>query len=114
MKKDKVLRRIAVWYTCWYMQQSTIDQIKERIIPLLKEAGVLRASLFGSYVRGEQTEESDIDILIEFPEGKSLLDLVDLEMKLEQTLGRKVDVLTYNSVSAYLKEYIQKDQQQIL
>ncbi len=57
------------------MQQSTIDQIKERIIPLLKEAGVLRASLFGSYVRGEQTEESDIDILIEFPEGKSLLDL---------------------------------------
>jgi uncharacterized protein len=96
------------------MQQSTIDQIKERIIPLLKEAGVLRASLFGSYVRGEQTEESDIDILIEFPEGKSLLDLVDLEMKLEQTLGRKVDVLTYTSVSTYLKEYIQKDQLQIL
>ncbi len=96
------------------MQQSTIDQIKERIIPLLKEAGVLRASLFGSYVRGEQTEESDIDILIEFPEGKSLLDLVDLEMKLEQTLGRKVDVLTYTSVSPYLTEYIQKDQLQIL
>jgi hypothetical protein len=74
----------------------------------------LRSSLFGSVVRGEQTEESDIDILIEFPKGKSLIDLIDLEMKLEQTLGRKVDLLTYNSVSPYLKEYIQHDQLQIL
>jgi hypothetical protein len=92
----------------------TIEQIRERILPLLKEAGVLRSSLFGSVVRGEQTEESDIDILIEFPKGKSLIDLIDLEMKLEQTLGRKVDLLTYNSVSPYLKEYIQHDQLQIL
>lgn len=99
------------------MQQHTdvtIEQIKQRIVPLLKEAGVLRSSLFGSVVRGEQTEESDIDILIEFPKGKSLLDLIDLEMKLEQVLGRKVDLLTYNSVSPYLKEYIQNDQLQIL
>jgi hypothetical protein len=99
------------------MQQNTsvtIEQIKERILPLLKEAGVLRSSLFGSVVRGEQTEESDIDILIEFPKGKSLLDLIDLEMKLEQVLGKNVDLLTYNSVSPYLKEYIQNDQLQIL
>ncbi len=94
--------------------QATIQHIRERIIPLLKEAGVLRSSLFGSYVRGEQAEESDIDILIEFPKGKSLLDLIDLEMKLEQALGKKVDLLTYNSISPYIKEYIQKDQLQIL
>jgi hypothetical protein len=92
----------------------TIEQIKQRIVPLLKEAGVLRSSLFGSVVRGEQTAKSDIDILIEFPKGKSLLDLIDLEMKLEQVLGKKVDLLTYNSVSPYLKEHIQNDQLQIL
>ena len=80
----------------------------------MKESGVLRSSLFGSVVRGEQTEESNIDILIEFPKGKSLLDLIDLEMKLEQAVGSKVDLLTYNSVSPYLKEYIQHDQIQIL
>jgi predicted nucleotidyltransferase len=92
----------------------TIEQVKKRILPLLKEAGVVRSSLFGSFVRGEQTEESDIDILIEFPKGKSLLDLVDLEMKLEQALGRKVDLLTYNSLSPYLKDSIQNGQLPIL
>jgi uncharacterized protein len=92
----------------------TIEQVKKRILPLLKEAGVLRSSLFGSFIRGEQTEESDIDILIEFPKGKSLLDLVDLEMKLEQVLGRKVDLLTYNSLSPYLKDSIQNAQLPIL
>ena len=92
----------------------TIDEVKNRILPLLKEAGVMRSSLFGSFVRGEQTEQSDIDILVEFPKGKSLLDLVDLEMKLEQALGRKVDLLTYNSLSPYLKDSIQNTQLPIL
>ncbi len=92
----------------------TLDQIKQKAIPLLKESGVLRSSLFGSYVRGEQTKESDIDMLIEFPRGKSLLDLIRLEMKLEEILGRKVDLLTYKSISPYLIDSVQKDQVQIL
>jgi predicted nucleotidyltransferase len=99
------------------MQQvtnDTIEQVKRRILPLLKEAGVVRSSLFGSFVRGEQTEVSDIDILIEFPKGKSLLDLVGLEMKLEQAVGRKVDLLTYNSLSPYLRDTIQNTQLPIL
>lgn len=91
-----------------------LDQIKVQILPVLKEAGVLRSSLFGSYVRGEAKESSDIDILVEFPKGKSLLDLIALERKLEESLGKKVDVLTYKSISPLLKEYIQKDQVQIL
>ncbi len=105
-----------VWYTYNAMRKDdiTIDQIREHAVPILKEAGVLRSSIFGSYVRGEQTEDSDIDILIEFPKGKSLLDLVNLEMQLEMVLGKKVDLLTYKSVSPYLKEYIEKDQLQIL
>lgn len=92
----------------------SIDQIKTQILPVLKEAGVLRSSLFGSYVRGEAAESSDIDILVEFPKGKSLLDLISLERKLEESLGKKVDVLTYKSISPLLKEYIQRDQVQIL
>ena len=92
----------------------TIDQIKQKAVPVLKDAGVLRSSLFGSYARSEQTNDSDIDILIEFEKGKSLLDLVGLEMDLQEVLGKKVDVLTYKSVSPHLKEYITKDQIQIL
>jgi uncharacterized protein len=93
---------------------ANLDEIKKTITPLLQEAGVIRSSLFGSYVSGYQTEKSDIDILIEFPKGKSLLDLIDLEMKLEQKLGKKVDLLTYNSLSPYISEYVQNNQYPIL
>lgn len=96
------------------MTQANLDNIKNKALPLLKEAGVLRSSLFGSYARGEENENSDIDMLIEFPKGKSLLDLIDLENKLEEALGKKVDLVTYKSVSPYLKEYIEHDQVQIL
>lgn len=96
------------------MTQVNLDNIKQKALPLLKEAGVIRSSLFGSYVRGEENEESDIDMLIEFPKGKSLLDLVRLERKLEEVLGKKVDLVTYKSVSPLLKEYIFRDELQIL
>jgi len=91
-----------------------VQQIKQKAIPLLKEAGVTRSSLFGSYARGDFTEKSDIDLLVEFPRGKSLLDLIGLSQDLEEVFGKKVDVHTYKSVSPYLKEYIEKDQIQIL
>lgn len=91
-----------------------LHTIKEKVLPILKQAGVTRSSIFGSYVRGDNREDSDIDMLVDLPKGKSLLDLVDLEMKLEKILGKKVDLITYRSISPYLKEYIQRDQVQIL
>lgn len=86
----------------------TIDQIKAKSIPVLKKHGVKRASLFGSYVLGEQKRASDIDILIQYPEnsGKSLLDFVSLEHELQQVLKKKVDLVTPNGVSPYLKNEI--------
>ncbi len=96
------------------MTQANLDNIKNKALPILKEAGVTRSSLFGSYVRGEETEDSDIDVLVELPKGKSLLDLIGLENKLQEALGKKIDLLTYKSISPYLKVYIQKDQIQIL
>lgn len=94
--------------------QIKINDIKNKAIPLLKESGVVRSSLFGSFVRGEETDNSDIDFLVELPKDKSYLDLVRLELKLEKALDKKVDLLTYQSISPYLKDYIQKDQLAIL
>jgi len=59
-------------------------------------------------------ESSDIDILVEFGAEKSLLDLAGLEIELEESLGRKVDVLTYNSLHPLLKERILSEQRVIL
>lgn len=94
--------------------KTSLDEIKIKAIPILKEAGVTHSSIFGSYVKGEEREDSDIDILIEFPKGKSLLDLVRLQRKLEEAIGKKVDVATYKSVSPLLQKYIQGDLVQIL
>ncbi len=91
-----------------------LEEIKKKALPVLKEAGVLRGAFFGSYVRGEQTNKSDIDILVELPKGSSLFDLIGLEQRLEEVLKNKVDLVTYKSVSPRIKDYIEKDQLPIL
>jgi len=93
---------------------ATLQSVTDKILPVLKEAGVTKSSLFGSYVRGDYRKDSDVDILVELPKGNSLLDLVRLEKKLENALGKKVDLLTYNSVHPLLKDHIGRDQLQIL
>lgn len=68
----------------------SIEQLKEIIVPILKEKGVIRSSLFGSYAHGSVTRDSDIDVLVELPDGKDLLDLVDLQFALEDRLQKKL------------------------
>jgi len=91
-----------------------LEGLKSKIIPILERYEVKRAAVFGSFVRGEHKKESDIDILIEFKGEKSLLDLAGLKIELEETLKRKVDVLTYTSLHPLLKERILKEQKMIL
>jgi len=81
---------------------------------VLERYDVKRAAVFGSLVRGEQKEGSDIDILVEFEGEKSLLDLAGLKIELEEALHRKVDVLTYNSLHPLLKDRILQEQKVIL
>lgn len=89
-------------------------EIRDKIIGVLRKHGVKRAALFGSIVRGELSDESDIDILIEFEGRKSLLDLAGLKIELEDMMKRGVDVITYNSLHPLLKERILRYQEAIL
>lgn len=84
----------------------TIEEIKEKVTPILKEDGIIRSSIFGSIVRGEDTKKSDIDMLVEVPSGFSLFDLVGLQYKLEEKLGKKVDLHTYRAIHPRLKNRI--------
>lgn len=86
----------------------------ERIIDILRKNGVKRAALFGSIVRGEMTDESDVDLLVEFENRASLLDLSGLKIELEDALNRRVDVLTYRSLHPLLKDRILAEQVRIL
>ena len=65
--------------------------------------------LYGSYARGEEKPESDIDILVEFSETKGLLNLVRIERELSEFLGLKVDLLTEESISPYLIDGIKRE-----
>jgi len=91
-----------------------LDEIKVKIIPVLRRYDVRKAAIFGSFVKGEERKDSDIDILVEFKGEKSLLDLAGLKIELEEILGRKVDVLTYNSLHPLLKDKILQEQKVIL
>jgi len=91
-----------------------VEQIKRKILPILQRYDVIRAAIFGSFVRDEIQETSDLDILVEFKGEKSLLDLAGLKIELEELLGRKVDVLTYDSLHPLLKDNILSEQEVIL
>ena len=65
--------------------------------------------VFGSYVRGEEKLESDIDILVRFKEGATLFDLVGLAEFLEEKLGIRADVVSERALRPELKEQILKE-----
>ena len=65
--------------------------------------------VFGSFIRGEQSDVSDIDILVDFEEGADLFDLVGLSLLLEERLQRKVDVVSKNALREELREQVLKE-----
>ncbi|MEM4308545.1 MAG: nucleotidyltransferase family protein [Thermoplasmata archaeon] len=84
-------------------------ELFEKITQFLKERGVKKVAIFGSYVRGEERPDSDIDIVVEFSERKSLLDIIELEQELSELLGVKVELLTEKSISPYMIERIKNE-----
>jgi uncharacterized protein len=75
----------------------------------LKKQGAKKVAVFGSYARNEQKKNSDIDIIVEFKNKKSLLEIVKIERQLSELTGIKVDLSTKNSISPYLIESIKKE-----
>jgi len=91
-----------------------VEEIKRKILPVLERHDVVRASLFGSIVRGEADVESDIDLLVEFRGEKSLLDLAGLKIDIEELVGRRVDILTFDSLHPLLRDRILEEQEAVL
>lgn len=81
----------------------------EKITQVLKGQGAKKIAVFGSYARVEEKAKSDIDIIVEFSERKSLLELVKIERELSDTVGMKVDLLTEKSISPYLIDTVRKE-----
>ncbi len=91
----------------------SLSSIKRRVIPILKRNKVKKAGVFGSYAKGFPEERSDIDIIIEPPRGIGF-GFAGIKIELEKNLGKKVDLVTYNGLSPYLKDKILKEEVRIL
>jgi predicted nucleotidyltransferase len=90
----------------------TLEELKEILTQhkeVLKEKfKVKNIAIFGSYVRGEQNQESDIDILVEFQEPVGFL-FIHLADYLEEILGVRVDLLTPDAIKPNRQRYIMED-----
>lgn len=80
-----------------------VDELRKT----LRGHGILKASVFGSYARGEQTPKSDLDLFIICKPGTSLFDVFDLQTALEKQTGVKVDLVT--KINEHFREYIEPE-----
>ncbi|MBQ9068222.1 MAG: nucleotidyltransferase domain-containing protein [Eggerthellaceae bacterium] len=83
--------------------RKTIQESVCRIAPRYK---IVRASLFGSYARDEQTDSSDVDVLIDTDSGFTLLDAISFENELEDTLSCSVDVVSRRALTGSFRDQV--------
>ncbi|HII02772.1 TPA: nucleotidyltransferase family protein [Methanosarcinaceae archaeon] len=87
-----------------------ISTLKEHEKLIRQKFGVKRIGIFGSFARGEEREDSDLDVLVEFEEGQKTFDnYMDLKFYLEDLFGRKVDLVTEKALKRQLKDIIMKE-----
>ena len=89
----------------------TTDMIKTTVAEYFKTQPVLKAWLFGSYSRGEQTKESDVDILVQYDRSQriGLLKIAGMHIDLENLLGHKVDIVEDGTLRPWAVESVNKD-----
>jgi len=83
---------------------------KKNLAHIQQTFGIKRIGIFGSFARGEQNNESDVDVLVEFKSGEATFDnFMQLAYYLEDLLKRHVDILTCDGISKYIRPYIEKE-----
>lgn len=83
-----------------------LKQNKSEIIALASRFHAENVRVFGSVARGEERVDSDIDLLVEFQPGATLVDQVGLSAALSEALGRKVDVVSERALNRYLRQRV--------
>ena len=86
-----------------------LQVITEKLSPILAKNRIISAAVFGSYARGEENEQSDIDILIETPRPFGLIQFIQLKQEMESAIQKKVDLVTPNSLNKFIRPQTMKD-----
>ena len=93
--------------------RKSLEKIKPEILKILKKNNIKKAGIFGSYARGENKKESDIDIVIK-PTKNMGFGFAGIKIELEEKLKKKVDLLTYNSIHPLLRKIILSEEIRII
>ncbi|HPQ53772.1 MAG TPA: nucleotidyltransferase family protein [Spirochaetota bacterium] len=80
--------------------------LKTHKLELMKEYRIKQIGVFGSYVRGDERHDSDIDILVDFEKPVDLFRFLDLEERLSELSGKKVDLVSKNALKPYIGRQI--------
>ena len=96
------------------LHELTLDTVRQKrkdILEVARAHGLVNIRVFGSLSRGEGSLHSDIDLLVDLERGRSILDLGGASIKLQELLGRKVDIVTERGLHWYLRDKILKEAQ---
>ncbi|MFC4766838.1 nucleotidyltransferase family protein [Effusibacillus consociatus] len=83
-----------------------IQEERNSILEIASKHGAYNVRIFGSAARGEEKEESDIDLLVNFEEGRSLFDLIRFKQELEERFGYSVDIVTEKSLHPLIQNKV--------
>jgi len=82
---------------------------REKILQVCAKYGARNVRVFGSVVRGEADEQSDVDLIVEFEPGRSLLAPAALLLELQELLGCKVDVVSERGIKPRIRERVLRE-----
>jgi predicted nucleotidyltransferase len=90
-------------------RDEAIKALRSYLTDVRRDFGVRRIALFGSTVRGDAREESDLDVLVDFETGPTFLSFMGLKVFLEDHLGRKVDLVTPDALKPRLRRVVERE-----
>jgi uncharacterized protein len=87
----------------------TIEEVKQKTQPILEQHGVTYAAIFGSLARGEDRPQSDVDILVRLGRPTGIIGYMKLIQNLEESLQKKVDLVTEQGLNEHVRPYVLPD-----
>ena len=94
-------------------RQEIFETLSQHLTQMRNEYGVKRIGVFGSFVRDEETGNSEVDILVEFSQAVGLIKFLQLEESLGDLLGTKVDLVTKNALKKHIGQRILQEVQYV-